>query len=209
MIHSGENLVRGVPVTVTRRRARRINIRVSADGRVGLTVPYHWATLAEAEAFLLSKWDWVEKTRRAAQANPAPAKTPVAAAERALLEALLGELHAAWCRRLGEAGVAWKLRAMKSIWGSCHWRKRLVTYNTELARQPRDLVEYVVAHELTHLQAHDHGPRFQELMDARLPDWRARRSRLNHPKPPASRAGAENRPPSAPKVLVQAEFDFS
>ena len=117
MIHSGENLVRGVPVTVTRRRARRINIRVSADGRVGLTVPYHWATLAEAEAFLLSKWDWVEKTRRAAQANPAPAKTPVAAAERARLEALLGELHAAWCLRLGEAGVAWKLRAMKSIWG--------------------------------------------------------------------------------------------
>lgn len=206
MIRSGENLVRGVPVTVTRRRARRINIRVSADGRVGLTVPYHWATLAEAEAFLLSKWDWVEKTRRAAQANPAPAKTPVAAAERARLEALLGELHAAWCRRLGEAGVAWKLRAMKSIWGSCHWRKRLVTYNTELARQPRELVEYVVAHELTHLQAHDHGPRFQALMDARLPDWRARRSRLNHPKSPTPPPPAQPPPPAPPPVYVQTEF---
>ena len=209
MIHSGENLVRGVPVTVTRRRARRINIRVSADGRVGLTVPYHWATLAEAEAFLLSKWDWVEKTRRAAQANPAPAKTPVAAAERARLEALLGELHAAWCRRLGEAGVAWKLRAMKSIWGSCHWRKRLVTYNTELARQPRELVEYVVAHELTHLQAHDHGPRFQALMDARLPDWRTRRSQLNRRRRSAPDSGAAVPPRSAPPVLVQSEFVFS
>ena len=209
MIHSGENLVRGVPVTVTRRRARRISLRVAADGRVSMTVPYYWSTLADAEAFLLSKWAWVEKTRRAALADPPSPKTPVSAAERARLEALLGELHAAWCRRLGEAGVAWKLRAMKSIWGSCHWRKRLVTYNTELARQPRELVEYVVAHELTHLQAHDHGPRFQALMDARLPDWRTRRSQLNRRRRSAPDSGAAVPPRSAPPVLVQSEFVFS
>ena len=68
---------------------------------------------------------------------------------------------------------------MKSLWGSCHWRRRRITYNTELALAPRELVEYVVVHELTHLQAHDHGPRFHALMDERLPDWAARRRRLN------------------------------
>ena len=67
---------------------------------------------------------------------------------------------------------------MKSLWGSCQWRKRLITLNAELARVPRELVEYVVVHELTHLQAHDHGPRFRALMDERLPGWKALRRRL-------------------------------
>lgn len=182
MIHGGENLVNGVTVTVTRRRARRINLRVTRDGAVHLTVPYFWATLADAEAFLLSKWSWVEKTRRTALAQPVPAKDPLTAVERDALAVLLADLHGAWCARLGEPDVTWKLRTMKSIWGSCHWRKRHVTYNAELARKSRDLVEYVVVHELTHLQAHDHGPAFQALMDARLPDWRQRRTRLNRPQ---------------------------
>ena len=46
--------------------------------------------------------------------------------------------------------------------------------------EPRELVEYVVVHELTHLRAHDHGPAFKAFMDARLPDWRLRRRRLRH-----------------------------
>ena len=83
-----------------------------------------------------------------------------------------------WAARLCEPGVNWKLRTMKSLWGSCNWRKRLITLNAELARVSRDLVEYVVVHEFTHLQAHDHGPGFRSLMDARLPDWRERRRRL-------------------------------
>ena len=104
---------------------------------------------------------------------------------RAALLTLLGAhgepdgLMPVWAARLSEPGVSWKLRTMKSQWGSCNWRKRLITLNAELARMARDLVEYVVVHEFTHLQAHDHGPGFRALMDARLPDWRARRRRLS------------------------------
>ena len=68
---------------------------------------------------------------------------------------------------------------MKSLWGSCQWRKRLITLNAELARVPRELVEYVVVHELTHLRVHDHGPQFKALMNARLPQWHPLRRRLN------------------------------
>ena len=109
----------------------------------------------------------------------------IAPEERAALLTLLGAhgepdgLMPVWAARLSEPGVSWKLRTMKSQWGSCNWRKRLITLNAELARMSRDLVEYVVVHEFTHLQAHDHGPGFRALMDARLPDWRARRRRLS------------------------------
>lgn len=180
MLRVGENELRGIPVEVVRGRARRISVRVTPDARVRLMVPLRGATLAEGEEFLLSKWRWVERTRAAAAANPPPPPpAPVGAAELERLHALLGELGARWAARLGEEGVTWRTRRMKTLWGSCHVRARSVTYSTDLARVPRELVEYVVVHELTHLRVANHGPAFGRLMDARLPGWRALRSRLN------------------------------
>ena len=184
MFKTGINFIDGIPIEVTRKRIRRINLRIAPDGRVHLSVPLRWATLAEGEAFLRSKWKWVVTTRQSVLARPSASRRPIASEERAALLALLGAhgepdgLRPVWAARLCEPGVSWKLRTMKSQWGSCNWRKRLITINAELARVARDLVEYVVVHEFTHLQAHDHGPRFRALMDARLPDWRARRRRL-------------------------------
>jgi len=179
MLHTGENVVNGVPVEVVRKNIRRINVSVSPYGRVQVSVPRRWATLSEAEAFLHEKWKWVVKTRADAMSRPAPARTPPSREALERLRTTIAELNALWTAKLGEADVKWKLRPMKTLWGSCHWRKRVVTYNTDLATVPRELVEYVVVHELTHLRAHDHGPDFQKLMSERLSDWRNLRRRLN------------------------------
>lgn len=176
---AGTNEVDGVPVEVVRRRCRRIGLRVDQDGGVRLTVPARWATLRDGEAFLMSKWDWVLKTRAKALARPAAARAPVTDAEVESLRRVLAELNGVWSARVGEPGVTWKIRRVKSVWGCCHWRSRYVTYNAELARAPRELVEYVVVHELTHFAVHGHGPGFQSLMDRRLPGWRDLRRRLN------------------------------
>ncbi len=179
MIHSGENVVDGVPVDVTRKRIRRINIRVKENGRVALSVPKWWATLREGEEFLRSNWGWILKVRAQLLANPTPARPTVTAEELSALTAVIDELSRLWAGRLQEDCVTWRLRRMKTLWGSCHFRRRHIVYNTELARVSRELVEYVVVHELTHLQAHDHGPRFHALMDERLPGWQALRRQLN------------------------------
>ena len=180
MIKSGENFIDGVPVRVVRRRGRRINIRILDDGTVRLMVPHWWATLAQGAEFLASKWDWVLDARARVLARP-PAAPPIEASdlEVLLLERLLAELHALWTARLNEPGVTWKLRRMKTLWGVCHFSKRQITYARQLALKPRELVEYVVVHELTHLKVHNHGPAFKALMDARLPNWRSLRRRLN------------------------------
>ena len=179
MIHAGHNEIDGIAVEVVRKRIRRIGIRVDADGMVRLSVPKWGATLRAGEAFLREKWSWVLKTRAAVLARPAVARTPVTEADLEALRALLAELNAAWSARVGEAAVAWRIRRLKSVWGCCHWRDRYITYNAELAHAPRELVEYVVVHEYVHFAAHDHGPRFYALMDARLPGWRILRRRLN------------------------------
>jgi len=178
-LHAGANVIDGVPVEVIRKRIRRINLRVQADGSVSLSVPKWWATLREGEAFLMSKWDWVLKVRSEVLARPPRTQAPVTDAERAALETLLGELNATWAAKLGEPGVSWRIRRVKSVWGCCHWRSRYITYNQDLAHAPRELVEYVVVHEFTHFAEHGHGPRFYALMDARLPGWKVLRRRLN------------------------------
>ncbi len=179
MIHAGENIIRDLTVDVERKAIRRINIRIKPDGRIHLSIPVRGATLAQGEAFLLSKWDWVVKARTDLLARPKPTTRPPLTQEQLTqLVATLTELMNLWTGRLGENSVSWKLRRMKSLWGSCHIRKRLITYNTELARATREQIEYVVVHELSHLKVANHGPAFQALMTARLPDWKQRRKAL-------------------------------
>ena len=201
MIHSGTNLIDGVPVEVVRKRIRCINIRVKSDGGVVLSIPKWWATLRQGEAFLREKWKWIAKARAEALARPVAMRTPVTDEEIESLRPVLDELTGLWSARMHEIGVTWKIRRMKSIWGTCHIRKRQITYNAELARVPRELVEYVVVHELTHLQAANHGPRFYAPMDERLPGWKLLRRKLNkrefEPKRPT---------PPKPMHLIQSDF---
>ena len=44
---------------------------------------------------------------------------------------------------------------------------------------PERLIDYVVLHELCHLEHHDHSRKFYGLMRAHMPDWEARRDELN------------------------------
>lgn len=209
MLHAGENIVDGIKVEVTRKRTRRINLRVGADGTVRLSIPAYWATLRQGEEFLRSKLDWVRKVRAEILARPRLTRAPVSKVEEESLSVLLSELNGSWAAKLREEGVSWKLRKVKTFWGSCNWRKRLITYNPELALAPRELVEYVVVHELTHLKAHDHGKRFYALMDERLPEWQALRRKLNKREWMKDLSPVNEEVVPAPMgPLVQGEFFF-
>ena len=179
MLHSGHNEIDGVPVEVVRKRIRRINLRVAADGTVCLSVPKWWSTLRQGEEFLREKWKWVLKTRDEILVRSAEKHTPVTETELVALRELLEELNDKWSFELRQFNVRWDVRKVSSFWGSCKWGSRRITYNEELAHASRELVEYVVVHEYTHFDAHNHGPRFYALMNERLPGWQALRKRLN------------------------------
>jgi predicted metal-dependent hydrolase len=79
---------------------------------------------------------------------------------------------------LGVAYPDLAIRVMRSRWGSCSPRGK-ITLNVKLIQAPRAYIDYVVFHELCHLEEPNHTPRFYELLDRVLPDWRERRERLN------------------------------
>lgn len=78
-------------------------------------------------------------------------------------------------RREAQMGVnasEWRVRKMKTKWGTCNVRDKRVWFSTELAKKPAEFVEYVVVHELAHLIERGHGPKFKALMDRFCPNWR-------------------------------------
>jgi predicted metal-dependent hydrolase len=70
-----------------------------------------------------------------------------------------------------------RLRRMRRTWGSCS-PHGVITLNPHLLKAPPDCVDYVVAHELCHLQEHNHGAGFYRLLEILDPRWHERRAKL-------------------------------
>lgn len=84
-----------------------------------------------------------------------------------------------WQPKVGVNVPSWRIRRMKTKWGSCNRETGQVWFNVELAKKHPDSLEYVAVHEMTHLIERGHGERFAKLMDRSMADWRSRRDRLN------------------------------
>lgn len=69
------------------------------------------------------------------------------------------------------------IRQVRQRWGSMSPAGRLLL-NTRLVQAPVDAIDYVITHELCHLEEPHHGPAFIELLDAVMPDWPKRKQRL-------------------------------
>jgi predicted metal-dependent hydrolase len=98
---------------------------------------------------------------------------------KALLHEVLPGLIRKWEPRLGVKVAGYFLQRMKTKWGSCNHRARNIRLNTELVKKPKDLLEYVVVHEMIHLIASTHSEKFLALMSKYYPSWREARAELN------------------------------
>jgi predicted metal-dependent hydrolase len=95
------------------------------------------------------------------------------------IKAAMLPLIAKWEPILGVKAENVYVRRMKTRWGSCTPRRRSIRLNSELAKKPRECLEYVVVHELVHLLEPSHNQKFVALMDKFMPQWRQLRDELN------------------------------
>ena len=98
---------------------------------------------------------------------------------RLILKAEVPALLEQWHPRLKVRAEAFHVQQMKTKWGSCNAKARTIRLNTELAKKPKNCLEYVVVHEMAHLIEPTHSPRFMALMDRFMPHWRNTRELLN------------------------------
>jgi len=95
------------------------------------------------------------------------------------LKKVLPPLIAKWERIIGVKVERFFVQRMKTKWGSCNHEARHIRLNTELAKKPRECLEYIVVHEMVHLIEPTHNSRFIDLMERFMPRWRFYRDRLN------------------------------
>lgn len=98
---------------------------------------------------------------------------------KALLHVAVPEMIRKWEPKLGIRVNEYFLQRMKTKWGSCNHKAQTIRFNTELVKKPKDLLEYVVVHEMLHLIEPTHSERFLKLLTNHYPAWREARAELN------------------------------
>lgn len=98
---------------------------------------------------------------------------------RSLLHEVVPALIRKWETKIGVQVSGYFLQRMKTKWGGCNHRAGNIRLNTELVKKPKDLLEYVVVHEMLHLVEPTHSERFVALLERYYPTWREARAELN------------------------------
>lgn len=113
--------------------------------------------------------------RDCCQSNAVRIQEPVVAA----LALTQSQIIKRWEPKLKVRVAGYFLQRMKTKWGSCNHRARHIRLNTELVEKPKDLVEYVVVHEMAHLMEPRHSDHFIAVLEQHYPTWREARAELN------------------------------
>ncbi len=95
------------------------------------------------------------------------------------LDSTIPQLLQTWQQRIGVNINEWRLKTMKTRWGSCNIQQKRIWLNRNLGHYGVDEIEFVIVHELIHLLERYHNERFYGLMDHFLPDWRERKKQLS------------------------------
>lgn len=95
------------------------------------------------------------------------------------LRHIAGSYIAFWEKQMNLKVAEFGIKKMRTKWGSCNREARRIWLNLELAKKPKECLEYIVVHEMVHVIERNHGTRFVALMDQFLPQWRQYKDDLN------------------------------
>lgn len=171
-------------IAVIKSSRRTMSMEVRPDGSILVRAPFR-ASAEEIGNFVCSHKSWVEKQRiriwkradeiRLADQNPLSPEDIRLLADQALRE--LPPRIAAYAGQMGVTYGRVTIRNQKTRWGSCSSKGNL-NFNCLLMLTPREVQDYVIVHELSHRKEMNHSPKFWEVVEEVLPDYKKRRKWL-------------------------------
>jgi len=151
-------------------RRRRVFARAAAEiARPAGTVPYL------GEPLTLQPQPGRERVHRRGDVLLVPEREPRPALERFYRRAARAEFRARLDAATARAGARYTgltIRGQRTRWASCS-SEGAMSFNWRLLLAPVEILDYVVEHEVCHLEVMDHSPRFWALLESRVPEWRA------------------------------------
>jgi predicted metal-dependent hydrolase len=172
-------------VFVRHPRAKRYVIRLTDAGTVRVTIP-RWGSKREAQAFAEREQKWIETQRQRwrekqvgregqeEEGREGPERSLRARAKTELPARLMA---LAATHGLAERVTKISVRNQQWRWGSCSLNGH-ICLNWRLVTMADDVRDYVLIHELMHLQRMDHSPRFWKLVAQACPDYQQARAAL-------------------------------
>jgi hypothetical protein len=157
-------------------RARRWRLELTPRGAL-LVVPRR-ASARDVGRILDANRAWLE--RKLAERRPVLGLDRVSLTEadaRSTVRRLGSVLASHEADALGVSFVRLEVRGQRTRWGSCS-RRGTISLNWRLALAPREVLDYVVVHELCHLREASHGARFWSLVETRRPAYHEHRDWL-------------------------------
>ena len=162
------------------RRAKRLTITVKRDASVLVTSP-HYLSIKFAEKTLLKQSDWIIKKINQFKTSPSLFFETNKTGEyqqykeraRVLIHGKIDKLNQIYNFNFKRVTI----RRQTTMWGSCSSKGNL-NFNYKLYFLPDYLAEYVVAHELCHLQELNHSKDFWDLVAQTIPEYQARVKQL-------------------------------
>lgn len=181
--------INGEKIRIEKKKIKNMYLRISpSDGEIRVSAPER-VPMKTVEGFVREKWDWIRNTReKLKEISAEKGKDRLLIEEekedqkeeyRRLLLRILPEVIQKCEKITGLHAREWRLRDMKTRWGSCNIQKKRIWLNLQLAAYPRECLEYVVIHELVHLLVPGHGKEFWAYMDQFFPEWKRVRKELN------------------------------
>lgn len=159
---------------------RNFTIRVHWDGQVKAVFPRQM-NFAAAEKQVRSRGEWIIKRQARLRERSEKWQENIAALPQVSAREAK-EIIASRLRELadlhGFSFSSLRFRNQKTVWGSCSAKARL-SLNLRLARLPKELLDYVLLHELTHTRVANHGPLFWREISCLVPDARELDRKLN------------------------------
>ena len=155
-------------------QAKSIRISIYEDARVGVTAP-RWVPKKMIEKFIEQKKDWIEKSLQAFGENKKEIKTKGSRSEFERYKKRAKQLAVKKAREINKV-YNFKynritIRFVQTRWGSCSSQGNL-NFSYRLVFLPEHLIDYLVAHELSHLQEMNHSIRFWRLVEKAVPDYK-------------------------------------
>jgi len=98
---------------------------------------------------------------------------------RTQLKQEIAPLMEKWTKIIGVTVNEWRVKKMKTKWGSCAIYAKRIWFNLELIKKSPQCLEYVLVHELVHLLERHHNEKFQAYMSKFLPNWGFYHQELN------------------------------
>lgn len=95
-------------------------------------------------------------------------------------------------KRTGLKASEYRVKNMKTRWGTCNIEKRRIWINLQLVKKPMECLEYVLIHELVHLVEKNHTHRFNALVEEYYPTWKEAKKSLQQMPLDYMEKGANN-----------------